>query len=147
MLTDDTSSAVTVYSPVSSAHLWLSLPFVTPLSHSRWSTIIVCILLFLSLDRMALMRMRSSLTIHRLPRVGEFDYQLQWKKKNKLTIQLSLYVCGHSCFLYHLSFIFLQVEKYQKKLDEVLLKSEDGIPTVPELYAVPKELVKAEIFS
>ncbi|BFZ14815.1 hypothetical protein BsWGS_17852 [Bradybaena similaris] len=37
-----------------------------------------------------------------------------------------------------------QVETYQIKLDEVLLKSEDGIPIVPELYTVPKELVDLE---
>ncbi|KAH9504320.1 hypothetical protein Btru_064619 [Bulinus truncatus] len=37
-----------------------------------------------------------------------------------------------------------QVEEYQKKLDKVLLKTEDGIPYVPELYAVPKDLVEKE---
>ncbi|XP_059170529.1 probable phosphorylase b kinase regulatory subunit alpha isoform X3 [Physella acuta] len=37
-----------------------------------------------------------------------------------------------------------QVNEYKKKLDEVLLKTEDGIPIVPELYAVPKDLVDKE---
>ncbi|CAL1539769.1 unnamed protein product [Lymnaea stagnalis] len=37
-----------------------------------------------------------------------------------------------------------QVNEYKLKLDKVLLKSEDGIPIVPELYAVPKELVDKE---
>ncbi|XP_055893657.1 phosphorylase b kinase regulatory subunit alpha, liver isoform-like isoform X6 [Biomphalaria glabrata] len=37
-----------------------------------------------------------------------------------------------------------QVAEYQKKLDNVLLKTEDGIPYVPELYAVPRDSVEKE---
>ncbi|GFR67688.1 phosphorylase b kinase regulatory subunit alpha, liver isoform, partial [Elysia marginata] len=37
-----------------------------------------------------------------------------------------------------------QVEKYSKKLDSVLLRTEDNIPVVPELYAVPRDLVEEE---
>ncbi|GFN83950.1 phosphorylase b kinase regulatory subunit alpha, liver isoform [Plakobranchus ocellatus] len=37
-----------------------------------------------------------------------------------------------------------QVETYSKKLDAVLLRTEDNIPVVPELYAVPRELVEEE---
>ncbi|RUS87688.1 hypothetical protein EGW08_004529 [Elysia chlorotica] len=37
-----------------------------------------------------------------------------------------------------------QVENYSKKLDSVLLRTEDNVPIVPELYAVPKEFVEAE---
>ncbi|KAK3769886.1 hypothetical protein RRG08_036931 [Elysia crispata] len=37
-----------------------------------------------------------------------------------------------------------QVEKYSKKLDSVLLRTEDNIPIVPELYAVPRDLVEEE---
>ncbi|KAK0064640.1 phosphorylase b kinase regulatory subunit alpha liver isoform-like isoform X1 [Biomphalaria pfeifferi] len=37
-----------------------------------------------------------------------------------------------------------QVAEYQKKLDSVLLKTEDGIPYVPELYAVPRDSVEKE---
>ena len=40
-----------------------------------------------------------------------------------------------------LTLFFYQVDKYVKKLDAVLLKNEEGIPIVPELYAVPKDLV------
>lgn len=37
--------------------------------------------------------------------------------------------------------VLLQVEEYRQRLDEIMLKSEDGIPLLPELYAVPPELV------
>ncbi|XP_035825759.1 phosphorylase b kinase regulatory subunit alpha, liver isoform isoform X5 [Aplysia californica] len=37
-----------------------------------------------------------------------------------------------------------QVDTYRKKLDEVMLKNDEGIPILPELYAVPKELVDKE---
>ncbi|XP_025085861.1 probable phosphorylase b kinase regulatory subunit alpha isoform X10 [Pomacea canaliculata] len=38
-----------------------------------------------------------------------------------------------------------QVEEYRQRLDEIMLKSEDGIPLLPELYAVPPELVEKEL--
>ncbi|KAK6168459.1 hypothetical protein SNE40_020988 [Patella caerulea] len=36
------------------------------------------------------------------------------------------------------------VEDYRQKLDEVIFKSEDGIPMVPELFYVPADKVEAE---
>ncbi|KAK3100518.1 hypothetical protein FSP39_021212 [Pinctada imbricata] len=37
-----------------------------------------------------------------------------------------------------------QVDKFRDKLDKILLKSEDGIPLVPELYSVPRDKVDLE---
>ncbi|XP_070197401.1 probable phosphorylase b kinase regulatory subunit alpha isoform X1 [Littorina saxatilis] len=51
--------------------------------------------------------------------------------------------------LYHLNGLFRndkeQADKYRQKLDEVMLKTDDGIPYMPELYAVPAEVVHEEI--
>ena len=37
--------------------------------------------------------------------------------------------------------LYVQVEEYKQRLDAVMLKTEDGIPIMPELYSVPAELV------
>ena len=34
-----------------------------------------------------------------------------------------------------------QVEEYKKKLDEVIIKTEDGTPMLPEMYTVPRDKV------
>ena len=34
-----------------------------------------------------------------------------------------------------------QVEEYKQKLDEVIIKMEDGTPMLPEMYTVPRDKV------
>ena len=40
-----------------------------------------------------------------------------------------------------IQWLYVQVEEYKQRLDAVMLKTEDGIPIMPELYSVPAELV------
>ena len=37
--------------------------------------------------------------------------------------------------------VLFQVEQYKALLDEVIIKTEDGTPMLPEMYTVPRDKV------
>ena len=38
--------------------------------------------------------------------------------------------------------VLFQVEQYKALLDEVIIKTEDGTPMLPEMYTVPRDKVQ-----
>ena len=66
-------------------------------------------------------------------------------QKNMLKlIDKNLFTILHYFFLtYELVIkVLFQVEQYKALLDEVIIKTEDGTPMLPEMYTVPRDKVQ-----